>query len=228
MTLEDVFNRLNFFINKYTGAWFTPTELEDLCDSGQLALYSDYKPKYATSQLVKDALSPFRATFNFTPADMISGFVIVPPDSDYLDLLDIQIIFNISGRGIGYYPVDLINEDERANRLNSQIDPVTVTSPVGEQFAPRYFMLYPTGNQYTGKVTYFKRPQRPVYGYDLISGRIPVYNPATSTQLLWRDSEITPLILKALQIAGINLEAADLTQFSMAKTEQNWQGTNRL
>ena len=67
--------------------------LQDLLDFGQMALYSDLKPKYATSQLIKDALSPFRETYNFTT--QISGYVIVP-DSTYLDLLDIQIYFQVS------------------------------------------------------------------------------------------------------------------------------------
>lgn len=227
MILPDVFDRLNFYINKFTGSWYTIPELENLTDAGQIALYSDFKPKYATSQLIKDALSPFRAVFNFTPSDMISGFVIVPPDSDYLDLLDIQIEFGISNRTM-YYPVDLINEDERANRLNSQIDPVTVTSPIGEQAAPRYFLLYPVGNQYTGRVTYFKRPIKPVFGYSVISGRVIVYDPNTSTQLLWRDTEINQLILKSLEIAGINLTEGELAQFAEQKTQSNWTGINHL
>ncbi len=227
MDISDVFDRLNFFINKFTGSYYSPAECENLIDSGQLALYSDYKPKYATSQLVKDALSPFRAFYDFTPADMISGYVVVPSNSDYLDLLDIQIMFPISNLLVPY-GVDLVNEDERAKRLRSQIDPVTVTNPVGEQVAPRYFRLYPVGNQYTGTVTYFKRPIKPVYGYSIVSGRIPVYNPLTSTQLLWRDTEITPLILKSLQIVGINLTEADITQFASSKSGENWQGINHL
>lgn len=227
MQINDVFDRLNFFINKFTGSWYTIPELENLTDSGQIALYSDYKSKYATSQLIKDALSTFRATYNFTPSDMISGYVIVPPNSDYLDLLDIQINYFISNLEVPY-GVELINEDERARRLRSQIDPVTVTNPVGEQVAPRYFKLYPVGNTYTGTVTYFKRPIKPVFGYDIVSGRIIVYNPGTSTQLLWRDTEITPLILKSLEIVGINLTEAELTQFASSKSGDNWQGINHL
>ena len=185
MNLNDIFNFLNFYINKFTGSWYTIEELEDLLDFGQMALYSDLKPKYATSQLIKDALSPFRETYNFTT--QISGYVIVP-DSTYLDLLDIQIYFQVSNRTV-YYPVDLVNEDTRAQRLNSQIDPVTITSPIGEQTAPRTFRLYPIG-VYNGNVTYLRRPIKPVFGYSVISGRIIVYDPNTSTQLEWRETEI--------------------------------------
>ena len=66
LDLQDIFALLNFYINKFTGSFFTVTELEDALDAGQMALYSDYKPKYATSQLSKEILAPFKDTYNFT------------------------------------------------------------------------------------------------------------------------------------------------------------------
>jgi len=197
--------------------------LENLIDIGQMGLYSDLKPKYATSQLSKDALSPFRETYNFTT--QVSGYVIVP-DTTYLDLLDLQIYFQISNRTI-YYPVAMINEDARAERLNSQIEPPTITSPIGEQTAPRTFRLYPVG-AYNGNVTYLRRPIKPVFGYSVISGRVIVYDPNTSTQLEWSDPYISSVILKSLEAAGINLRAEDISAFSAAKTAQNYQNVNRL
>lgn len=223
MDLQDVFNELNFYINKFTGSFYSIPELENLIDTGQMGLYSDLKPKYATSQLSKDALSPFRETYNFTT--QVSGYVIVP-DTTYLDLLDLQIYFQVSNRTI-YYPVPMLNEDVRAERLNSQIEPVTITSPIGEQTAPRTFRLYPVG-AYNGNVTYLRRPVKPVFGYSVISGRVIVYNSGTSTQLEWRDTEIPSLIIKALEVAGINLRAEDLSAFSAAKSAQNFVNTNRL
>ncbi len=222
MNLNDIFNFLNFYINKFTGSWYTIEELEDLIDMAQMALYSDLKPKYATSQLIKDALSPFRETYNFTT--LISGYVIVP-DSTYLDVLDIQIYFQISNRTV-YYPIDLVNEDTRAQRLNSQIDPVTITSPIGEQTAPRTFRLYPTG-VYNGNVTYLRRPVKPVFGYSVISGRIIVYDPNTSTQLEWRETEVPSIIIKALSSIGINIGSQEVMQWSEIKSQQNYLNTNR-
>lgn len=223
MNISDAFGFLNFWINKKTGAYYTIPELEELCNFGQLALYTDYKAKYASSQLIKDALSPFREVYNFTT--QASGYVIVP-NTNYLDLLDLQIYFQISNRTV-YYPVKMINEDERANRLNSQIDPVTVTSPIGEQTAPRTFRLYPAAS-YNGNVTYLRKPVPPVFGYDVISGRVIVYNPSTSTQFEWRDTEISSILLKALSSIGINLTSADVENWSQTKTTENYQNVNRL
>jgi len=140
--------------------------------------------------------------------------------------LDIQIYFLISNRTV-YAPIKLINEDERATRLNSQIDPVTATSPIGEQIGLRTFRLYPAG-VYNGNVTYLRRPVKPVYGYTVVSGRIIVYNSNTSTQLEWRETEHIPLLLKGLQSLGINLSDTEIQNFAQIKTQENWQGVNRL
>lgn len=223
MNINEGLNFLNFFINKYTGGWYTVDELIQLVDRSQMALYSDLKPKYASSQLIKDALAPFREVYNFTT--QVSGYVIVP-DTTYLDLLDIQIYFQVSNRTV-YAPVKLVNEDERANRLNSQIDPVTITSPIGEQTAPRTFRLYPIGS-YNGNVTYLRRPVAPVFGYTVVSGRVIVYDPNTSTQLEWRETEQDIIYLKALSMIGINIGSQEVQQWSEVKTNANYLNVNRL
>ena len=222
MNLNDILNFLNFYINKFTGGWYTVEELENLLDFGQMAVYSDLKPKYATSQLVKDALSPFRDVYNFTT--LVSAYIIVP-DTTYLDLLDIQIYFQISNRRI-YYSIKLYNEDERADRLNSQLDPVTATSPIGEQTAPKTFRLYPA-SAYNGNVTYLRRPIKPVFGYTTVSGRVIVYNPSTSTQLEWRDTEIPEILIKSLKSIGINIGSQEVQAWSQANSEANYMNMNR-
>lgn len=223
MNISEAVDFILFWVNKKTGSWYTIDECVNVVDAGQMALYRDLKPKYASSQWVKDALSPFREVYNFTT--QISGYIIVP-DTDYLDLLDIQIYFQVSDRTV-YAPVKLVNEDERADRLNSQLDPVTITSPIGEQTALRTFRLYPL-NTYNGNVTYLRRPVKPVYGYTTISQRVIVYDPNTSTQLEWRETEIVPLLLKGLQSIGINLSDQEIQNYAQIKTQDNWVGQNRV
>lgn len=224
MTIQEVVDYLNFFINKKTGAFLTIPECMEALDRGQLALYSDLKARYATSQYVKDALSPFRDSYNFTTT--VSGTITVPSNTNYLDLLDIQIYYQISNRTI-YAPIKLANEDERANRLSSQRDPVTATSPLGEQIGERTFRLYPAGTAYNGTVTFLKRPVKPVMAYNVISGRVIVYDSAGSTQLQWRESEVNSVIFKALQTLGINLSANEIAEWGNQKSQQNYMGENR-
>jgi len=226
MDLNQAFDFLNFWINKNLGAFYTIPELTSLVNNAQISYYTDIKPKYATSNLIKEILAPFREEYEFNPTNTVSGIISVPSNSNYLDLLDIQIQFQISNRTV-YAPIVMVNEDERAQRLNSQIEPVTATSPVGEIIKPRFFRIYPLGG-YTGKVTYFRKPNDVVFGYSVISGRVIVYNAATSTQLEWRASEVIPILLKALESVGINLSAADISNFAELKTQSNYQGVNKL
>lgn len=226
MDLQQAFDFLQFWINKKTGAWYTIAELELVIDRGQMSLYNDLKPIYAKSQLVKEQLSPFRASYNFTPSNTISGYIVIPSNSNYLDMLDIQIQYQISNT-IVYAGVSIINEDERAIRLNSQIDPVTATSPIAEIIAPRYFKMWPqTG--YTGTITYLRRPVAPVFAYTLISNRVVVYNQAASTQLEWRETDVNAVLLKALSSIGINLTDQEVVNYAEMKTQENWVGQNRV
>lgn len=223
MNIQEVVNYLNFYINKITGAWYSPDEACEILDRGQMALYADFKTRYATSQYVKDALSPFRESYNFTAT--ISGAVVIP-DADYLDLLDMQIFYQISNRTI-YVPVKMVNEDERANRLSSQRDPVTTNSPIGEQFGSRAFRLYPAAS-YNGNLTYLRRPAKPVFAYTLISGRVISYNPSLSTQLEWGEQHINDIVIKGLSTLGINLSDTDIASYATEAAQRNYNGINRV
>lgn len=223
MDLNDQINFLNFWIAKERGAYYTIAELESLLDFGSMSVFDDLYQKYATSQRIKDALAPFKSVYNFTT--LTSGYVIVP-DDDYIKFLDLQIYFNISDRRV-YYPVKLINEDERADRLNSQIDPVTSTSPIGEQTAAKTFRLYPA-HAYNGNVTYLRRPVKPVFGYNVISGRVIVYDASTSTQLEWGQDMINTILIKSLKSIGINIKEADVSGFAEAASQANYTGLNMM
>lgn len=223
MNISEAFDFLNFWINKNTGAWYTISELTEIVDRGQMSLYEDLQPRYATSQRIKDALSVFKQKENFTT--QISGNIIVT-DSRYLNLLDIQIYFQISNRTV-YYPLDILNEDVRADRLNSQLDPVTITSPVAEQVAAKTFRLYPA-SQYNGNITFLRRPIKPVFAYTVISGRVIVYNSVNSTQLEWNETWHNAILIKALSSIGINLTDSEVAQYAELKSQSNYQTINMV
>jgi hypothetical protein len=226
MKLQEAFDFLNFWINKSTGAWYTISELELICDRGQMSLYEDLQMQYATSQRIKDALVPFRATYNFTPANTISGVVVVPSNSEYVNLLDLQVRFTDSSNISNYVSVKMYNEDETSFRLMSQIDPVTTNFPIGEVLAPRYFKIYPTAG-YTGTVTYFRRPKKPTAVYSTV-GRTIVINEALSTQLEFPENWQNAVLMKALGSVGINIGEADIMQYAELKNQSNFQSQNMV
>ena len=303
MNIKDCVDFLNFWIRKERGAFYSVQEAVDVIDRSQMAYYNDIVTKYATSQIIKDTLSPFKEKYEFTIGDTPNGLLVVPnrtnlpitltasatsvnkiiefttsiisptigqyvyvltgtgefqPDTyitkiidsthfevniepltpiqngdiiqlyvfrEFLDLLDLTIKYN---GGNSYYSIKMSNEDELADKLNSQINPPVETAPVGEQVAVGEVQLYPQVNTYEGFVQYLRRPKKPIYGYSVVGGRSIVYNPSQSIQLEWRDSDANTILLKALASIGINLSDQEVSQFAEIKSQQNYQSVNNL
>jgi hypothetical protein len=215
LNLQEHLDFLNFWI----------AELVELLHRGQMAVFADYQSKYATSQNVKDALAPFRESYPFLPADSTGGLIEIA-DDDYSNFLACHIQHTSGGRTI-YAPVQLYNEDEIADRLNSQVDPVTATAPIGEMTGVGTIQLYPA-TTYTGKITYLRKPTKPVFGYTLISGRVVVYNENTSTELEWGEKQVGEILVKSLQSLGINLGDGAIQQWAEAKSAQNYLNQNHI
>jgi len=228
LNINEAFEFLNFWIQKERGVFYTIAELTEVVDRGQMSLFEDLQSKYATSQRIKDALSPFRDKYVFSYFDTLEGLIEVPENKNYLSLLDCHIVYDISGRGITkQVPIQLVNEDVRSLRLDSQIDPVLITAPIGEMVGKRQIQLYPKV-QYRGEVTFLRRPIKPVFGYSVISGRVIVYNENTSTQLEWSENWQNAVLAKSLSSIGINLSSEQVTNYAQTKTDQNFQNVNML
>jgi hypothetical protein len=303
MNIKDCVDFVNFWIRKERGAFYTIEEAVSVIDRGQMAFYNDNIPKYAISQIIKDRLSPFKATYTFNTGFTDPTLVSVPnlfltntitaddtsvgnlisvtstlgltigqvvivstgtglfqPDTtitkiidsnlftvdiepitpilagatisvfnnvEFLDLLDLTIKYTANGRDT-YYSVKMTNEDELGDKLNSQINPPVSTAPVGAMVSRRTIRLYPGDVNYIGNVYYMRRPKKPVYGYSVVGGRNIVYDPQSSVQLEWRDSDINYILLKALSSIGINLSDQEVSQFAELKSSENYQGVNHL
>lgn len=212
MDLNQSYNQLLFWINKYQGAWFPPPELDDIVDFGQLAHYKKLFVKYGTGQRLDDALAPLKVKAPFTTD--ANGKLTMP--SNYMDLIDIEC--SING---GVVTCPSVNADERTNRVNSQVIPLSTSSPFAELIQNWNFQLYPKVQQ-TGTISFFIRPPKPFYSYTVVSGRVIVYNAVKSTQLVWGDDEVRPMLLTVLETLGINLSAADLVQWAGMKDQENF------
>lgn len=211
MDLQVAYNRLNFWINKKQGKWYSPPELDDIVDDGQMSYYKDCFIKYGTGQRLSDALANFKRKIPFTTN---SNGVLTTPD-DYMDLIDIRPV--VSGKSV-ICPV--INDDETTNRQNSQVIPNTIGAPFAEIIEGWDYQLYPMTTQ-TGTFAYYSRPPKPIFNYTTVSGRVIVYNAALSTQLGWPDDEVKPLLIWTLQSIGINMSEQDISVFAETKTQQN-------
>ena len=228
MNLQETFDFLNFWINKYTGAWYTIPELDMVIDRGQMSLFNDLQLQYATSQRIKDALAPFRQTVNFAPSTSQNGLIDVNNLSKgiYISLLDLRINFTDASNRQNYVSVKMYNEDELSFRLMSQIDPVETTFPVGEVVSDGVFQLYPqTG--YTGKVTFLRRPARLNTVYSTL-GRTIEINERNSVQLEWIENWQNAVLIKALSSIGINIGEQDILQYAELKSQSNFVSKNMV
>src|SRR6185295_2912163 len=187
MALDADYKFLQFWINKEQGAYFTFAELDMVVDRAQMSLFNDYYDKFGASQRLNDALSPFKREFTFTNVSSPTGLIILP--DEYQNLLSVYTVVQDARTGLPVNrPVPILNEDEKVARDNSQIYPPSLWDPYGMIVQNWDIQLYPKVPM-AGTVFYLTRPPAPFYAYDIVSGRVPVYNPVDSVQLMWAEKD---------------------------------------
>ena len=196
---------------------------------GQVVVVTGGAGQFQPDTIITSIINATSFTINIEPitpiatGNSITTFIY----KEYLDLLDLTIKYTANSRDT-YYSVKMTNEDELADKLNSQINPPSENLPVGVMFQRRSIQLYPANTVYTGFVNYMRRPIKPVYGYSVVGGRSIVYNPSQSVQLEWKDTDVNFILLKALSSIGINLSDQEASQFAEMKSQENYQGVNHL
>lgn len=224
MDLQVSYDFLNLCINKQQGVFYSPPQLDSLVDRGQQSLYSDYYPQYGTSERMRDALAPFKTKKLITLVDSPGGFVTYPDDvpdgmMGLQDILDFEAIITDVNGNTRPVACPFLNEDERTDRINSQIIPLSTSFPFAETMDTG-FQLYPKQPQ-AGTLTYLRRPKPPFFKYTVVSGRVIVYDQAGSTQLEWFDKDQNAVLIKALSFIGINISEQDILQYAETKDQQN-------
>lgn len=226
MALDADYKFLQFWINKEQGAFFTFAELDMVVDRAQMSLYNDYYDKFGASQRLNDALSPFKREFQFTNASSPTGLIILP--DEYQNLLSVHTVVQDARTGLPRNrPVPILNEDEKVARDNSQIYPPSLWDPYAMIAQNWDIQLYPKVPM-AGTVFYLTRPPAPFYSYVVVSGRVPVYNPALSVQLAWAEKDVDSILIKALSYLGINISEQDVLAYAEQKSQQNLNSPDKI
>lgn len=228
MDLKVIHDTILFVIRKEQNAFITHEEIDQILDRAQLVLLNQYhtNPKIPAqqqamllgeSQRLDDSLSPFKSKYTFTNGTTASGIVTLP--SDYMHLLSLYTTTYNSqlGRNV-YSAVQILNESELIERLESQVIPVSGEDPIGIMNSQNKIQLFPEV-PCSGAVFYLKRPPAPVFAYTQ-NGRAVTYDVVNSTQMSWRDFDIMNIIVIALSYIGINISSADVMQFAELKNRQ--------
>lgn len=229
MRIDKVHDFMDFIIDKQMQAYYSPPEKDSLLDRAQMTWYMElygnprqYQPgrytpnmAYGVSQKINDSLSPFKVVATFTSDS--SGVVTLP--SNYIHLLALNTTESNADAGRNVLrPVQILNEDELIERLESQVCPVSLSDPIGIESSSKKILLYPEVAQ-VGKIYYMRKPVAPVYDFTQ-AGRVITYVNVTSTQMEWDEPNMNTIIAKALGYVGINLGAQDIIQLMELKDKQ--------
>lgn len=217
MDLLDIHKRLLFLSNKETNYW-TPEEIDNTLHIAQMWKFAGALKVYAKDQQAQENLAPFKVSYTFT-TDNTPGGQIAFDITAYLYFLGLYVQFyNNQTQRIDYNAVRIIGEDELPSRLKSQLTPPTITAPVAIITALGQYQLYPQVSN-TGKAFYLKKPDVPKLVFTM-DGRKLNYNQSNSTQLAWSDTCVNEIIIKALQLLGVNISDTQLLQFTQAKDQE--------
>lgn len=216
MDLKEFHDTVRYFLNKEQGGWLTPEEIDNIADRAQMWWFNESLPFYGKNQKSTDALSPFVVKYNFITN--VTGIVTLP--NNYESLLSATIVyFDDAGARNRYKTIKILSEDNIAERRDSQILEPTVSDPVGIEHTPGIIQIYPDV-PLEGYAYYFRRPVKPVFIYTQ-TGRTIIYDNTTSTQLEWTEASLNKILIKTIQMFGVNLSDEMIIQFTELKNTQD-------
>jgi hypothetical protein len=227
MNINDIHNNILIILDKEQQGFVTHDEIDRVLDISQMALFNTYfnNPKsaqqgqtYWKSQRIDDSLSPFKEKFTFASGGAISSTGVITLPVNFMNLLSLYTtVYNSTLARNIYSAVQVLNEEELIERLESQVIPVTSDDPIAIMNKNNQIQLFPESAQ-SGGIYYLRRPVKPVFGYTQV-GRVVTYNSGTSTQLEWKQDDINNIIVGALSYLGVNLSANDIVEFAELKNK---------
>lgn len=228
MTIQETHDLVLFLLNKEQNTYISHQEVDIILDRAQLALFNQYhtNPKipaqaqtsrYGESQRIDDALSVFKAKYTFINTDTVGGVITLPTGYMHLISAYTSVYNNTLAKNI-LSAVQVLNEEELIERLNSQVIPVTSDDPICIMNSQNKIQLFPDVPQ-AGGVYYFRRPAVPKFNYTQ-AGRVVTYDSAGSQDLEWKDFDVLNIVTIALSYYGLNMSSEAITQFAEVKTAQ--------
>ena len=121
---------------------------------------------------------------------------IAPFPSDY------EEVDNMWGQ-YGFYNIRFIQQPRLQSFYRSTIDPIQ-QNPV-YLLRQEGFQFYPENIGYA-TLSYVRKPPPIHWGYTQVGDEPPVYDPTTSQDPIWSDSDMYQIIVRALALIGVNLQ----------------------
>lgn len=172
---------------------------------GEYQKYQIHRPiavvQFGQNQRIRQSVAPliYGAILNINAGSGIADF---PNDYEYVD--------NMWGI-YGYYNIRFIQQDRLDSYIHSEIDPIQ-ENPV-YLIQHEGFHFFPQDMQ-SARLSYIRTPPSIVWGYTLDSNGREVYDPLTSQQPIWADTDCMQIIVRALQIMGTSLQLEVVNQYA--------------
>jgi hypothetical protein len=225
MTIDQCHRFLNFVIESEEAGYFNPERYDMALDAASMEKFTQDLPVYGTSEPMNESLSPFKRSLDVTNSTSPNGLITLPDEYEYLTSI-IKVGYDNIRQKNTYYGIKIFNEDEMADALESQINPVTVNTPIAVRFGntagQKLIQLYPK-NVNAVSLTYLERPKQPKFNYNQpdLDGIQVTFIPTGSTNLNWKEADIYKILFRALTILGINLDDEKVVRYGQAMTAQN-------
>lgn len=215
MDVNAVYELMKFAINKNQQGYLNPASFNLVINAAQrsyldylLGEYQKYKTgrpistvQFGQNERIRQSISPLiygTVLFPFT----YNGVAPFPSDYEYNDSMWGQY---------GFYKIRFVQQDRLDDYLHSGIDPIA-TNPV-YLINHEGFLFFPNDIG-AAKMSYVRTPPSVVWAYVFNSNQRPVYDPFNSVDPVWGDTDILNIIVRALQLVGLNLQLGAVIQYS--------------
>ncbi len=214
MNVNDVYVLMAFCVNKNQNGYLTPSDFNLTINQAQISYASNllgtlqkYQPgrpmapvEFGQNQIVRQRLTPiiYVYTLGVDPA----GFSPYPGDYMQADAM----------WSVPYLErVRSVQQDALYSVYSSTIDPIS-DNPI-YLIEDDGFRFYPNDIA-TARLSYVRIPPQIYWAYTPDVKGLPAYDPALSVDPIWDDVAMLDIIVRALAIVGINLQAAAVNQYA--------------
>lgn len=175
---------------------------------GEYQRYQIQRPiavvEFGQNERIRNSLAPL--IYNtILPINSTTGIAPFPSDYEYVDAM-----WGVYGN----YNIRFAQQDRQDAYIHSSIDPIA-TNPIylirHEGF--HFFPDRPYGEN-QARMSYVRNAPSIVWGWVEDSNGIPVWNPATSQNPVWSESDCLQIIVRALALVGVNLQLNTVTQYA--------------
>lgn len=228
MNLQDVFDFINFIINKeQSGKYITPREFTLLLRHANFKYfkkYYDVPEEYQVGQPLSRIQWELTTTAKkrlarfMTSATVVYGDVPQTPDATTI---------YIDTNGVGTYPTNMFYYDFFATAsgigrfVKSYEFESIKTNPVTFPTASRPIATwreqqihFASGDAQITQFHYLRYPNTPNYAFTVSAADVVTYDPDNSTELDWDEESIWDIIQMILEDAGMGIDRAEVIQYA--------------